>query len=215
MDKKELIRYIYCSKIMEKWHWFSYHFSFISVPYELKHPFAKSLVDTLLNINKKIPDYAISMIDRIASYSENEKFQNHYEQLLQICAEIYVLNQAVNYYKDAPVKIHNEPTIGNSKMNPEFVLEFSDYKVGVEVKQPSLINHKKQRKKGTIEIPIKNEKTFSFAEQNYTKENIIKPHFNSVKDFLISANKKIKEFKNEENFYSILFIIWDDWFSSI
>lgn len=36
------------------------------------------------------------------------------------------------------------------------------------------------------------------------------PRDNPVKDFLISADEKFRNFKREGNFYSVLFIIWDD-----
>jgi hypothetical protein len=42
-------------------------------------------------------------------------------------------------------------------------------------------------------------------------EKITLPRDNVIKDFLESANSKFRNFKNNPNFYSVLFIIWDDY----
>ena len=92
MDKSEVVKYILQSDIINKWHWFNYHFQFYK--FGIEHPFAKSIIDAILNIEKKIDGYSVSTINRMAGLAGKGKYEPHYEQLLQICSEIYVINQA-------------------------------------------------------------------------------------------------------------------------
>ncbi|MCF8010746.1 MAG: hypothetical protein K9L17_05530 [Clostridiales bacterium] len=204
MKKQEIIHQILSSNICKEWHWFKYHFDFYKSG--LEHPFARAIIEALYNIELRINGVAKVLIDRIASINGKEKYLPHYEQLLQICSEIYVLNQAVNYFTQQEVEFLYEPSLGVSNKNPEFIIKNNNYSVGIEVKQPSLINHMQQR----------NQNPYQIATRAMGKKDIFQggkvtlPRDNPVKDFLISADEKFSSFKKTNNFFGVLFIIWDD-----
>lgn len=85
MNKDELINYILNSNIMNRWHWFYYHF--IQYKFGLEHPFAESIVDSCLECEKKITGFAKDMIDNLGYLSGKLKDIGHYQQLLQRLAE--------------------------------------------------------------------------------------------------------------------------------
>ena len=207
MKKKELISTFLKSDMFTKWHWFYYHFNFYNLNSE--HPFAKSLIDSILNIEDKINGFANETIKRIASISGKEKHLPHYEQLLQICSEIYIINQATNCI-DHSVTFDYEPTSGDSKKNPEIIMNYAKFSIGIEVKQPSLIGHINKRASNPVQLSTRTPFPIKSFEEIYNTKGITLPRDNPVKDFLISANSKFEEFKKKENFFSILFIVWDD-----
>lgn len=209
MEKEQLIAYVFQSKIFSEWHYFKFHFNFYKLG--LEHPFAKSIIEALINVEKVIPGFAYNIIDRLASLSGRERHLPHYEQLLQVLAEIYVFNQAANYFSSNDnVKFIYEPTSGDSRKNPEFVIETNNYSVGIEVKQPSLINHINKRGEKPYQVSIRIPHFVDSLSEMLGRENITLPRDNPVKDFLISANGKFESFKESSNFYSVLFIVWDD-----
>ena len=103
-----------------------------------------------------IPGFAKGMVDALASISGKEKYEPHYEQLLQKLAELHVIRQIVTYEWPFPVSFQWEPTPkGNSKKNPEIIVAGNDYQIGVEVKAPSLLNHIRQRLSNPTQIPAR------------------------------------------------------------
>lgn len=211
MEKYNLINYI-LDKLLypDKWHWFGYHFQFYNVGEE--HPFAASIVDACLDCEQEIEGFAEKFLKDLFSISGQEKYFPHYEQLMQNLAELLVIRQMIIYDWGSPVTFSWEPTAGKSKKNPELVIGIEEDKVGVEVKCPSLSNHACRRRANTIQVPARVpflESVYSVAKEDGLE--IILPRDNPVKDFLISANKKFREFKKEDNnFYGILVIVWDD-----
>jgi hypothetical protein len=150
MDRLDLIKYIKSSRIFTSWHWFNYHFSYVDFD-GVEHPFAKSIIDACLIIEPKIPGYAFKIINRIASLHGKEKYLGHYEQLMQILAELLVVSHlALEFPRE---KFLDEPTIGSSKKNPELTIEIDGYMIGVEVKSPSLLKHQKTRSTQEIQLP--------------------------------------------------------------
>ena len=209
MDRLDLIKYIKYSKIFTSWHWFNYHFSCVDFD-GIEHPFARSIIDACLIIEQKIPNYAFKIIDRMASLHGKEKDLGHYEQLMQILAELLVVSHlALEFPRE---KFLDEPTIGSSKKNPELIIEIDSYMIGVEVKAPSLLEHQKRRSTQEIQLPSRSRIRQIVLDSLRETEDIILPRDNPIKDFLISSNEKFKEFKkNIKNFYGILIIVWDDY----
>lgn len=201
LKKMQLVEYVLRSQIFQKWHWFSYHFSFYIKGKE--HPFSRAIIDALLKIDIHINGYAINMVDKIASIGGQEKSLVHYEQLLQLCSEIYVILQAVNYFGNE-ANFEYEPPTANKK-TPELIISTEELLIGVEVKQPSLIKtkHIQERQTNPLQLLIRHE--FDLGQNPYTK-----PRDNPIKDFFISADKKFENFKGRKNFFGVLFIVWDD-----
>ncbi len=208
MNRDSLISYILKSNIINKWHWYQYHFNFLKKGYE--HPFVESLIDACLIVEKKIPGYSEKMIDRISSINSKEHYLPHYDQLLQILAEILVISHLSEEFFDSDFK--DEPTIGNSKKNPEVTITTNTYILGVEVKAPKLREHQEQRSSKKIQIPGRTHFSEELIKNAGGKVSVTLPRDNPIKDFLISSNEKFEEFKKElDNFYGVLVIVWDDY----
>ena len=209
MSRNEIIRAFLESDLMKKWHWFSYHFQFYLSGRE--HYFAKSIVDAIFNIDGVAHDFAPLMIERLASISGKEHFQPHYEQLMQLCAELYVFNRVVSYFHDEDVAIVHEPTSLLSAKNPEFVVKYGDVSFGVEVKSPSLLNHMNHRYGNPAQISTRIPGFLQIVKNNFDGDAITYPRDNPIKDFLLSADAKFAGFKDEnKKIISLLFILWDD-----
>lgn len=207
MTREELIEHIKNSSIFGSWHWYEYHFNFLNVG--LEHPFAKSIIDSCMAIERKIPGYSKRMIDHVASIKGRDRYLPHYDQLKQILAELLVVSHLAGQYLDA--EFEDEPSIGESKKNPEITIKTNEYFLGVEVKSPKLREHVEQRSSRDVQLPGRMPIAGQLIEQAGGKENVTIPRDNPVKDFLISADEKFSEFKKElDNFYGILVIVWDD-----
>lgn len=207
MDRQVLTEYILKSKIFDGWHWYRYHFQFLVNGQE--HPYVKSIIDACLNIENKIPGYSTRIIDSIASLNGKEKFLPHYDQLKQIMAEVFIINQLVTEFVDATFE--DEPSIGDSKKNPEITINTGEYTSGIEVKSPMLREHIEKRYQKEFQLPGRFPNADKLVNQAFGKDNYSYPRDNPVKDFLISANDKFSEFKkNISPFYGILVIVWDD-----
>lgn len=208
--KNEIIDLINKSKIVTEWHWFGYNFGFGKIDGYTR--FGKAFVDALSIIDTKIEGYSRRTIKKIESYSGRDRDENHYQQLLQICGEIYILKQAVLHFSKFPDTLfRDEPKSLYSKKNPEFSFEFENITYGIEVKLPSLNEHMMKRTANPIQITGRCEGVLGSYEKNVGINNITLPVDNKIKSFLTSANEKFEGFKvGSENFVSILFILWDD-----
>lgn len=210
MEKQELIEYILKSDIFNKWHWFSYHFKFYE--HEREHNFAKSVIDACLECEKYISGFATDMIDNLSYLSGKERYEPHYEQLMQRLAEILIIKQIVTYNWPEGTSFLWEPTSESSNKNPELVIKLDNVRIGIEVKSPSLLKHERQRASSNYQLTERNHIMKEWVEKSYGKENIVLPRDNVIKDFLYSANEKFAGFKkNDDNFYGILVIVWDDY----
>jgi hypothetical protein len=211
MTRDEINEYIAQSEIVNEWHWFSYHFQYAKVG--LYTRFGNAIINSMLNIDSRVDGYAKDIIKRISSICGKEKFLPHYEQLLQICGELYVFNQAINYFKNCSgVEFIKEPHTEESYKNPEFIIKYDGREFGVEVKQPSLVEHINKRAENPIQLTSRVPGLLQASKKIATgNENITLPRDNPIKDFLISADQKFESFKkNNSEFTSILFILWDE-----
>lgn len=211
MEKSDLIEYIKKTDIINKWHWFGYHFKYYFCNFE--HPFAKSIVESCLSCESSIPGFAKKFIDDLSQISgidknvDNEKAQRHYEQLMQKLAELFIIKQVINYEWPTEAKFAYEPVSPTSKKNPEIVVELEASRIGIEVKAPSITNHSQQRSTNSIQLTTRN----TIGEIYREEENVTLPRDNPIKDFLISADKKFQGFKkHDQSFYGVLVIVWDD-----
>jgi hypothetical protein len=84
------------SAILQRWHWFAYHFSTLNVP-GWEHPLAAPIIDALVDCDPAMPGYAQIFITRLAASGGKEKYLPHYEQLLQQMAELHVVRQVVSF----------------------------------------------------------------------------------------------------------------------
>lgn len=208
MDLWELHMHVFNSNFFKRWHWFSYHFA---QPFQ--HPLSDSVLRACLDCEQHIPGFTKKMINALASISGKEKYEPHYEQLIQRLAELHVIRQLVNFDWSVKTSFRWEPTpASSSKKNPEIIVQGNDYQIGVEVKAPSFLNHIRQRSSNFLQVPARVLPKHIIENFPGADEGVTFPRDNPIKDFLISAEKKFAPFKQEDdNFFSILVIVWDDY----
>lgn len=204
MTRNQIIDVFINSNLIEKWHWFTYHFSFYKIG--LEHPFAKSIIDAIYEISLKNEKAASDFINKLININGKEKDFDHYDQLMQVLSEILILKEALNYPWNSIQCFDYEPVIGTTKKNPELNIITSDFILGIEVKSPSLIKFQKLRQSELFQLTSRTPLIDILKD-----EKKILPKDNSVKDFLNSANEKFEGFKAiYPNYISLLFIVWDD-----
>jgi|GEM_PF-519841 len=209
MDRSDLIQHVLDSKIFKHWHYFTYHFQFLSGGGE--HWMVKSILDACLAVERQIPGFASTMIDALADIGGKPKHEPHYEQLLQRLAELYVIRQIVTWPWPLPVKFEWEPTAGTSEKNPEVSIVSANWTIGVEVKAPSLLQHIRARTSHVTQISSRMFGKEELSGFSGAEEGVTMPRDNPVKDFLISADAKFAEFRHENpQFFGVLVIVWDD-----
>lgn len=209
-SREDILKMCMSSDIMNKWHWFRYHFGLYGINHE--HPLCYSLTETLTAISNVIPDIHKGYIAKIASFSGREKCTDDYDQIIQVLAELIVIRQIITMKSNDEIHYEYEPTKGKSKKNPELTLKTSEYEVGIEVKCPKILSYKQARQQ-SFQLPSRNDLMINLDFIKTAKEanRLTFPKDNVIKDFLYSANDKFKEFKaaNKE-FVGVLVIVWDE-----
>lgn len=205
MKRQEIINTILKSEILTEWHWFNYHFNFYNMGME--HGFAKSIVDALYYIGQKIEGAEVDLLSKLSAIHGVEKNFQHYEQLMQVLAEILIIHKAVRFKWVNLEKFEYEPTIGDSGKNPEINIHADKKIIGIEVKSPNLLEHQKNKNNNPFQLTSRNPLVNSLAKNETTY-----PRDNPLKDFLISADNKFAPFKKVyDNYISVLYIVWDDY----
>jgi hypothetical protein len=208
MYRNELLSIIADSKIFQHWHWFRWHF---------QHPLdgkpnilADSIIEACLVCEARIPGYAERTISIIANLGGREKHLPDWEQLLQVLAELLVVSHVLRLDWDASTKYESEPSVKMQGKNPEIIVRNSEITLAVEVKAPALFSHQEKRAANPEQIAAR----FASHEQVLNllsdPEKVTWPRDNPIKDFLVSAQAKFEQFESEDNFISVLVIVWDD-----
>lgn len=209
MTRNEVIE-IVSSKIAGcQWHWFQYHFAPINSG--LVHPICRGIVDSCLVCERKIPGFTEIFSERLASYRDVENSQPHYEQIIQLLAELLVLRRICEVeIEDARYEL--EPRIGDSRKNPELGVFSPDGSVFVEVKCREFIEHHNARADSAISVPSRTAGVRECAESALREgESLVLPRDNAVKDFLVSADQKFAGFKSDcLSSLCVLVVVWDD-----
>jgi hypothetical protein len=192
-----------------EWHWFGFHFTLLVDP-RAEHPFARAIIDALVVCDAAMPGYAEAFIERLGSFRGKESFAPHYEQLMQMVAELHVITQMVRFDWPGGAHLRMEPTPEGSKKNPEIMIQHQGINYGIEVKAPSLLAHIKARNENPTQLPGR--MPSEMVEQVKREgEAMTLPRDNPVKDFLVSADAKFEHFKKADaNFIGVLVIVWDD-----
>lgn len=188
----------------EKWHWFRYHFSFLP-----PHPLARSVIDACADCEKHVPRLGSQFIQDIASIAGKEKHEPHYDQLLQKLCEILVLRQLLSLEWEPGTTFQHEPAVSASGKRPELRVITPNRKFLFEVKAPSLLAHLRVRNSNPMQTPGR---VFDrkHIEGLAAGASVTLPRDNPIKDFLIDADKKFAQFKEQQDETSILIIVWDD-----
>jgi hypothetical protein len=210
LSRPEICKVILQSQLFQHWHWFRYHFGTVNCP-ELEHPLAKSIIDALLLCDAAMPGFAQQFIDSFAAIGGKEKFEPHYEQLLQRLAELHVVRQVVSFDWPSGTQFRSEPTAQGSKKNPEITVHEGKQIYGIEVKAPALLGHIRNRSANATQLPARVFSADTVTSIAGIGEKPTLPRDNPVKDFLISADDKFRSFKKQDpHFIGVLVIVWDD-----
>lgn len=209
MEREETVNLILSKVDDVSWHWLSYHFQPYKKGYE--HFLAAAIVDSCLRIEEHIPGFTEEFSTRLASLSGREKFLPHYEQIIQLLSELYVIRHLVSSCPNGSEFIH-EPKAEGSEKNPEIGITTQNKKLFFEVKCRQYIEHHNNRGSAAIEIPSRMDGILDLANSIKSEdETIVLPRDNVIKDFLISAESKFSCFKKEDpSALCILVIAWDD-----
>lgn len=199
-----------CHSLMTcEWHWFQYHFRALPL-----HPFAYQMIEAILDCEEEIDGFGDDFLDAILAIRDKNKFQDHYDQLMQRMAELVVVRQSLQIPCEQP-KYFIEPTAGDSKKRPDLVIRAKDTMIAIEVKAPACLKQKALRKPDTWQILARLP-----GDQNKLKEalgfkTLVLPRDNAIKDFLLSADEKFASFKADDDFLTLLIIVWDDYMHEI
>lgn len=200
----ELMDRIQSGPIRAGWHWLGDNFTpgsdgFISV--------GGATVLALAQVDAVMPGFADEQLSRLEAMGGPEKNMKHYAQIVSWYAELLVILKLAEQSWTAPTTFLMEPTAGDSKYNPEVVIELDGVgSLGVEVKAPDLLEHSNTRTTNPWQLAGRTEITPASLEGAVTL-----PRDNPVKDFLVHADKKFAGFRAaDSDFRSILVIVWDD-----
>lgn len=183
-------------------HWFGWHFS-------NTRPLARDIISTLGLIDSRAPGSAKKIAFRLGEIGGKERYEPHYEQLLQLLCELVVARRLCEVFGAADgYELVWEP-VGNSKKNPEFLLRGPEYDLLVEVKCPSLLTHMRKANQNDVQLLARlgDPKIF---DQLSDSGAATRPVDNRIKDFLVSAENKFASFdRTERTTFSLLVICWE------
>ena len=194
----------------ERWHWFSYHFRFGGRAGI--HPLAADIIDALVEVDARVPGFALKAADELSSLRGLEKHEPHYEQLLQRLAELHVIRRLVTHKWTFAATFDIEPKPGGGEhKNPEIRINGGEHPLLVEVKAPSLLAHIRTRSTRPAQMSTRVLEKDETAKLEDTLGPITLPRDNVVKDFLVSSEGKFEPFRRTNpDVRSIVVIVWDD-----
>ena len=209
MNRENIIAMLTDKIMATSWHFLQYHF----VRYQdgFEHFLCASIVDACLRIENVMPGYVETFSNRLAEISGRENYVPHYEQIIQLLSELYVINHLSSIDVEGATYIH-EPRAAGSDKNPEVGIILPNNQIFVEVKCREYVKHHNNRGMASVEVPSRVEGIRELASKLLRdNESIVFPRDNVIKDFLVSANEKFQAFKQTSpDAITILVIVWDD-----
>lgn len=202
------ISQILSSTIFTEWHWFRYHFQDLL---RGEHSaFSYDFINRCALIEYKIPGFTEETIRRMASICGKEKFEPHYEQLLQLLVEVVVFYRLAEHFFTEPVEFKWEPTAEGSGKNPELMLVDREWSGLVEIKCPSMFRHMREAAKHDTQLAARLGDPDIFDSISKTG-HATRPLDNKVKDYVVSAEQKFSGFRDEsQEPKTFLFIAWTE-----
>lgn len=199
---------ILASNIFNEHHYFRYHFRELAENL-VESEFAKRFLDHLQGIDLKVAGFAEKFITNFASISGKPKHEPHYEQLVQMLAELVVIGKLATIYNGTEYLFNWEPTAGKNKKNPEISIVCEEWTVLIEVKCPSFLKHNRAAAKNSIQLGARVPGGVEFFNGMSNTGTATLPLDNKVKDYLISADEKFVGFKKENpKVHSLLVLVW-------
>jgi len=196
------------SRIFSQWHWLQYHFR--GLPDGKHTEFSFDFLNKLALIEYKIPGFSEETINRLASYSGREKYEPHYEQIIQLLVEVVIFYRLAEGFLASNVSFKWEPVTQASEKNPELLLEGDEWKTLIEIKCPSIFKHMKDAQNNDTQLGARLGE-IDFFDKLSNSGKATRPLDNKIKDFLVSAESKFSPFKAiDPSITSILIIAWSE-----
>ncbi|QOL79679.1 hypothetical protein [Pseudooceanicola spongiae] len=186
------------------WHWLKYHFS----QYR-PHSVGLALASRCAKIEAKMPNEGVSFVSRIASLSNRQSDRMHYQQILQVLAEILVIERVLGLSWPENTSFFLEPA-GRTGKRPELMVSTPDHQFLFEVKSPSLLDHQAKRASNGIQLPHRGLVPLEQIDELVSDQSVTLPRDTPVKDFLVSCEKKFSGFPTVPG-ANISVIVWDDY----
>lgn len=188
------VEQILTSSMFKEWHWFGYHFQGLA-----KNEYTALSFDFLNRcelIEYKIPGFTEETINRMTSICGKEKFEPHYEQLLQLLVEVVIFYRLAEGFLSEPVEFRWEPTTQGSKKNPELLLIHPMWSALIEIKSPSMFRHLRDAAKHDTQLGARLGDPAVFDSISKTGR-ATRPLDNKLKDYLVSADGKFEGFRGQ------------------
>lgn len=188
----------------QPWHWFAYHLRLLP-----PHPFARSIVNAVVDCEEKVPGIGHSLIADLGRIGGIDHHEPHYDQLMQKLAEILVLRQLLILDWPEGTTFEHEPAAFAGGKRPELKVNAPGQTYLFEVKTPSLLAHARQRGENEVQAAVR---MFDrdMLDRLAGDGGVTLPRDNPVKDFLIDAESKFAPFKAQGPAIAVLIIVWDD-----
>ena len=141
------------------WHWFSYHFS--TPP----SPFALGIMRACASIDRRASGIGADLLRELMTIGGLDRYEPHYEQLLQKLAEILIIERIVTSEWPSGTTFEHEPAAIRGGPRPELLVTFGGGRLVVEVKTPSLLSHIRRRSENGTQLPYRGLPLDQFARQ--------------------------------------------------
>lgn len=169
----------------------------------------------LINFNFRLLEMSLHFgEEKIENFIKNQLSagKKHYNQnqFFQALSEIEVIRYFLAFGNSFEKNCVYEPTVNNSKCNPEASIRYSDGTIiNIEVKTPEFTN-KLNRFDRYMPLLLLNEEGRREFEKmcKYYGAYAVMPRVMKLKEFLNSAATKFEEVEDNVKVYNILFINW-------
>jgi len=207
---EELRRLIIESKIFKGFHWLKPHHFEPLLRKERGSNAAEAIIESIALVEKESPGFAVEFIEKLAALGGREKDREQYEQILQLLSELLVAKKLIQSFWCGPAKFTTSARIPGTAKDIEMLVELGELKIGYEVKAPKLVDHAWKRAEADLLIHTRLPEAV-LTDLSESKEKVLLPRDNAIKDFLESADAKFAGFKTAHpNFYSVLVIVIED-----
>ncbi len=187
--------------------WLSYHFAEGAVT-----RFGAKLAEALAACDTRLPGAADRFIRElaetryVASRNDADAWQKGYEQLVQKLAEILVTRVVIEAAWPPGTTFSIEPANPVTGGRPDLVVDAPTRLWLFEIKCPSFIRHQAQRASKGQQLPVRG----PLGAVPGMRDDATLPRDNTIKDFLASAENKLRDFSAKPR-TGILVVLWDSY----
>ncbi|WP_326522928.1 hypothetical protein [Sphingomonas sp.] len=185
--------------------WLSYHFAEGRVT-----PFGHRLAKALAACDARLPGAGERFVRELAetryipTKDDPDAWKQGYEQLVQKLAEVLVTRVVVDADWPAGTTFAIEPTNPATGGRPDLVVDAPSRQWLFEIKCPSFVKHQEQRASRGQQLPVRG----PLGADAAIRADATLPRDNTLKDFLVSAENKFRDFSTEPR-TGILVVLWD------